>query len=81
MKTVNIRFQYLLDELRNYNPPLYKRDKAIRVYRLCLSQNHIVLASKIHKKYIENNTERSSDMALAFGWALMAQKDKTDENL
>lgn len=67
-----------LEDLINYEPEgiQYKLEgKAKRVFELCIEQGHEELALKIFQKHsIKTGEYAKSDLAMAFGMALMAQQ-------
>lgn len=67
---------YLFDELLNFTVKFDKERlgfKAHRIYVRCLRKKHFTIADRIKKKY--GRLFPQSDMAVAFGWMLLAQSE------
>lgn len=69
----------LLRELIDFGEKKSMEYKVLRIYGLCLRQKHFELAARICKKYNRFFMGAGkSDIAIAFGWALMANKQQSN---
>lgn len=57
-----------------------KKSRAFDIYLKCLRRNHLTIADKIEKKYSLYRFV-GSDIAMAFGFALLASKEENNDNL
>ena len=69
----------LITDLLSYSEDKSMEIKVRRVYHMCIRQGHMQLADKIEHKY--SRYMFKSDLAIAFGYSLMALKQKDDDKL